>query len=182
MRTNARIAFTVSLAALTLTACGNDVSIKNATPEEVSKQVSKASTVNMKPGEWETTVETLEVEMPGMTGAMKDQMTKALMDTRQTMKTCISEEEAKKPPMDRLTQMQDCTYEKYELDGGDLDSTLVCKVQGSTMRMEIDGKLASETFDMENEMETTMPGGSQKIKTKARVTGRYLGPCPATAG
>ena len=122
------IAFT-PIAALALAACGSgDVSVTNASPEEVAAKVDAAGGARFNPGEWETTVETVSVDMPGLDGPMKDEITKMMLQRKQVGKNCVTPEQAKSPPAEVLAQSNGrCTYETFTMAGGKIDGTLVAE-------------------------------------------------------
>lgn len=175
------IAFT-PIAALTLAACGgSDVSVTNASPEEVAAKVDAAGGARFNPGEWETTVETVSVEIPGLEGAMKDEMTRMMLQRKQVGKNCITPEQAKSPPAEVLAQSKGrCTYETFTMTGGKIDGTMVCDAEGGKMTMKISGTFSDNSFAIDNDMETTMPGGARTMKIKARTSGKRIGECPGT--
>ncbi|MFL9841657.1 DUF3617 domain-containing protein [Sphingomonas sp. ST-64] len=176
-----RVTVMIPFAALALAACGGDeVSVTNASPNEVAKKVDEAGGARFNPGEWETTVETISVDIPGLTGPMKDQMTQTMLNKKQVGKTCVTPEEAKSPPAKVLANGQGrCTYEKFTMAGGEIDGTLSCDAEGGKMTMRITGSFTGDSFAIENDMQATMPGSARLMKIKAKTSGKRLGECPA---
>ncbi|MCR5872552.1 MULTISPECIES: DUF3617 domain-containing protein [unclassified Sphingomonas] len=170
------------IAALALTACGgSDVAVTNASPEEVAAKVDAAGGARFNPGEWETTVETVSIDIPGLAGPMKDEMTKMMLQKQQVTKNCVTPEQAKSPPAEVLAQSKGrCTYEKFTMAGGKIDGTMVCDADGGKMTMKISGTFSDTAFAIDNDMETTMPGGAQTMKIKAKTSGKRVGECPGT--
>ncbi len=84
--------------------------------------------VKLQPGKWQTVVKILSIDAPGlpaqMAGPMKQQMSAM---GAQTVETCVTPEMAAKPPENMFGGAQNCTYEKFEMTGGKIDATLVCK-------------------------------------------------------
>src|ERR1044072_8088929 len=173
----------VPLACLALAACNqSSVSLTDASPEEVAK-AAKASgaTVQMQPGQWETKVEVLSMDMPDMKGMppqLAAQLREQLMKPR-TVTSCMSEEDAKQGPSKAFTGDSKCKFEKYEMSGGTIAATMVCPGPQGDMRMQMNGNFAAETFTVEQAMDMTGPTGA--MHTKARVTGKRIGDCPAGA-
>ena len=176
-----RIIAITPLAALALAACGgDDVSVTNASPEEVAKKVDEAGGARFNPGEWETTVETVSVDIPGLAPQMKEQMIQLMLNKKQVGRNCVAPEQAKSPPAEVLANSQGrCTYEKFTMAGGKIDGTLLCDAEGGKMTMRMTGSFTRDSFEIENDMETTMPGGAQVMKIKAKTSGKRLGDCPA---
>ena len=168
-----------------LAACNSKTSVQaeNASVAEVAAATKDA--VKLEPGKWETTVKILSIEGPGITpataGAMKQQTQKA--------ETCLTPEQAAKPPQDMLGAAKNCMYEKYEMGGGTMSGTLVCKgmpgMPAGEMRTSMSGKFASTSYELTSETTVNMPGGptgNGKMTSKSQVTGKRLGACDATAG
>lgn len=179
---------TVILAALTLAACGGgDVSLTNASPEEVAKKVDAAGGVRFNPGKWETTMQTVSVDIPGLEGPMKQQMTDMMLKKVQTSTACITEDQAKSPPAEVLARTQGrCKYENFKMDGGKIDGTLVCPAQGDgqgmgaggAMKMRIAGTFDGDSFAIDNDMQATSPNGPA-MTIKAKTSGKRIGDCSA---
>ena len=170
----------IPFAALALTACGGgDVALKNASVEEVAKKVEEAGGTRFRPGKWETTVQTVSVDIPGMPAEMKKQMTDAMLSKTQTSTSCITEEQAKNPPAQVLAATQGkCKYDNFTMADGKIDGTLVCPAQGMAgeMKMRMAGTFDGESFATENEMNVTAPGG-QGMHIKAKTVGKRIGEC-----
>lgn len=170
--------------ALALTACGGDeVSLTNASPEQVAKKVDAAGGLRFKPGKWEMTVQTLAVDIPGLEGEMKRQMTETLLKKVQTSASCITEKQAKSPPAEVIARSQGrCRYDAFEMDGGRIDGTLVCPARGDgpmgggALKMRIAGSFDAEHFEIENDMETTAPNGPT-MRIRAKTSGKRIGNC-----
>ncbi|MBX3595745.1 DUF3617 domain-containing protein [Sphingomonas sp.] len=173
----------VTTAALALAACGgSEVSITNASPEEVAKKVDEAGGAGFKPGEWETTVETVSVDIPGLDGPMEEQMRQIMLKKKQVGRHCVTPEQAKSPSAEVLANSQGrCTYETFRMAGGKIDGTLVCASQemGGKMTMRMSGSFTGTSFAIDNAMESPAPNGGPAMKITARTTGKRIGDCPA---
>lgn len=172
----------IPFAALLLASCGgSEVSLTNASPEEVAEQVDAAGGVRFRPGKWEMTVQTLSVDIPGLQGEMKKQMTDMMLKKVQTSTSCITPKQAKSPPAEVIARSQGrCRYENFQIDGGRIDGTLVCPAQGmgGAMKMRVAGTFDAETFAIDNDMEATAPNGPA-MTIKARSSGKRIGDCTA---
>ncbi|ODP36693.1 DUF3617 domain-containing protein [Sphingomonas turrisvirgatae] len=167
---------------IALAACGgNDVSLTNASPQEVASKVDAAGGLRFKPGKWEITVQTLAVDIPGLDPATKKQMSDTMLKKSQTTASCITSEQAKSPPAEVIARSQGrCKYEKFEIDGGSIDGTLVCPAQGAggPMKMRVAGTFDETSFMIDNDMESAAPNGPA-IKIKAKSSGKRIGDCTA---
>ncbi len=177
-----RHAILMPLTALALAACGgNEVSMTNASPEEVAKKVDAAGGARFRPGKWEMTVQTLSVDIPGLEGAMKQQMTEMMLKKVQTHTSCITKKQAESPPAEVIARSQGrCKYENFQMDGGRIEGTLVCPAQGmgGAMKMRVAGTFDDESFAIDNDMEATAPNGPA-MKIKAKSSGKRIGDCTA---
>lgn len=174
----------VPLAALALAACNqSSVSLTNASPEEVAR-AAKASgtTVSMRPGEWESKIEMLSMDMPGakdMPPQFAERLRTELMKPR-VVKSCMTAEDVKERQSKIFTGGDSkCKFEKYEMTGGTIDAVMVCPGAQGEVRMQMTGSFASDSFTVNQAMDMTGPTGA--THTKARVTGKRIGDCPAGA-
>lgn len=165
----------VATAAIALTACNQGVSLTNATPEEAAKAMKEEGITGLTPGEWETRVEVLEAEMPGMPKGAADQITKANSEMK-THSYCITPEEASKPGGGFLTgdSKDKCTIEKLEMSGGRIEQVVSCGDAGGkpSMRMSTSGTYTATS--MQGTAEMDMAGF---MKMKVRLNSRRVGEC-----
>lgn len=179
-----RIVTLIPFAALALTACGGgEVSLTNASPEDVAKKVDAAGGLRFKPGKWEMTVQTVSVDIPGLDPATKQQMTDMMVKKVQTTTSCITKTQAKSPPAEVIARSQGrCKYENFQMDGGRIDGTLVCPAQGQqgalggAMKMRVAGTFDENSFAIDNDMEASAPNGPA-MKIKAKSSGKRIGDC-----
>lgn len=169
-----------------LAACNSKSSVhaENASVEEVTAATKDA--VKLEPGKWETTATILSLEGPGIPAATAAAMKQQMKATK--VETCLTPEQAAQPPQDMMGAAKNCTYEKFEMSGGKVSGTLVCKnapgMAAGEMRASMSGKFASDKYDVVSEATTNMPhmsggpaGGEVTIKTQ--VTGERIGACDA---
>lgn len=171
----------VPLACLALAACNQpSVSLTNASPEEVAK-AAKASgtTIQMRPGQWETRIEIQSMDMPGikdMPPQFAERMRAELMKPR-TVKSCMTEEDARRGPSKAFAGDSKCKFEKYDMTSGTIDAVMVCPGAQGEVRMHMTGSFAAETFTVDQAMDMTGPTGA--MHSKAHVSGKRIGDCPA---
>lgn len=175
------LSFAALAPAILLAACGGaEVSVKNASAEEVAKKVAEAGGTGFRPGRWETTVQTLSVDLPGLPPEMKKQMTEAMLKKTETSTSCITEEQAKNPPAQVLAATNGkCKYDNFVMADGKIDGTLVCPMEdagGGEMKMRMTGTFDGESFVSENEINATTPAGPG-MHVKVRTTGKHIGQC-----
>lgn len=183
-------------AALALAACSGgqstnesaaatgEVSLTNATPAEVAAQAQAAGTATkLDPGQWEIKVETVSVDAPGIpAGPARDQMTAAMKKASSTVSNCITKEQAEKPSGELFTggAQNQCTYEKFSMAGGKIDSSMTCAGQGGAGKTNVTmkGDIKPTEFNIDSNVKTEAPGmGAISIVTK--TSGRRTGECKA---
>lgn len=173
----------VPLACFALAACNSSsVSLTNATPEQVAKAAKDSgAAVQLRPGQWETTVQVLSMDMPEMKGMPPQfgERLKAQLMQPHVTKSCMTEEDAKKGPSRALAPDSKCKFEKYEMSGGTIDAVMVCPGGQGDMKLQMHGTFAGDTMSVEQTMDMTGPTGA--MHSKARVTGKRIGDCPAAA-
>jgi hypothetical protein len=179
---------TIVLPAMAMLAACNSkptVHAENASVADVAAATKDA--VKLEPGKWETRVAILSIEAPGLppqaAAAMKQQA------QAQKVETCLTPEQAAKPPQDMLGMAKNCTYKKFEMSGGKMSGSLVCKnmsgMPTGEMRASMSGKFASTSYDVTSEATMDMPAtpgapaAGGKVTTKTQVSGKRLGACDA---
>jgi len=182
---------TIFLPAIAMLAACNSkptVEAENASVAEVAAATKDA--MKLEAGKWETTAAILSIDGPGLPAGAADAM-KQQMKT-QTVQTCLTPEQAEKPPQDMLGVAKNCTYEKFRMAGGSMNGTLVCKgvpgMPNGEMRTEMSGKFASTSYDITVDSTVNMPAmpggpaGGGKVTTKTQVSGKRLGACDTKGG
>lgn len=143
--------------------------------EEIAAEARDA--VRPDPGQYRSTTQLVDVEMPGAPPEMVDMM-RANMSNR-TSEFCLTEEEVNEgfEAMAKRSQDGDCTFSKFDVDGGDIDAEMSCSMpQGSDMRMTMQGTGTPTSSDMTMTMEGELPGmGNAKMTMK--VTNERIGDC-----
>ena len=175
------------LCPLALAACGGSepaVKAENASIDEVAKATQNA--VKMQPGQWQTQIKFVSVDVPGMPKAQADMMGQQMAKMSETTaETCVTPEMVNKPPSEMFGGQAGggCTYDKFELAGGKLDSVMSCKPQaGGEMKATTSGTIDSTSYEPASD--TTMPGmpgmpGGGKMTMKTQIIGKRIGDCTA---
>jgi hypothetical protein len=183
-----RLEQTAGLAVLlALAACGGakkDEAAKTDTgsPAATAPAAGAASGTlgKINPGEWEMTVESAGVPDPRMPAAVAEAMKKGMTVTN---RTCVTKEEASKPPADMMAGQghKDCTYTEYQASGGNLHSAIACGAQsGTKSTITTDGKFGGDTLDLRSKVETGGPGPTMTITS--HISGHRIGDCSKAAG
>ncbi|MBU0670369.1 MAG: DUF3617 domain-containing protein [Alphaproteobacteria bacterium] len=139
-------------------------------------------TIPPQPGQYRAVMEVLEVDMPGAPEGAGDAL-RRMMDG-QAREYCLTQEDVDKgyEEMARQSQGGDCTFERFDVDGGAIDALMVCAgEQSNAMRMAMTGSATPTSSVMTMTMTGDMTGmGESTLRMKA--THERVGDCPAPAG
>ncbi|MEM8918043.1 MAG: DUF3617 domain-containing protein [Pseudomonadota bacterium] len=149
------------------------------TNEEVAAEMNE---VSLEAGEWENTVEIVDVEIEGMSDGMSAGMVERMKGQKTVSKSCITEEMAKDPGAEFFAAQKevDCEVKKFTMSGGAIDSEMSCKNMNNgagEMNMAMSGDYGSSSYDMVLKMDGD--AGPMKMKISARNIGKRVGDCPA---
>ncbi|HST36499.1 MAG TPA: DUF3617 domain-containing protein [Allosphingosinicella sp.] len=129
-------------------------------------------TVELRPGQWETTVEILRMDIPNMQGVPIPKQGPV------TVRSCLTPEQARRPNGGFMTGARDqngCNYENFSMAGGHVQGTVICNRQGTAIRSTVNGTFSAEAYRMETEASVRTNG--MTVNTANRITGRRIGDC-----
>ena len=165
--------FSLVALSLCLAACGSDADVdtsanENLSAEEVAQR-TRDSGIKPEPGQYRVNMEVLEVDVPGAPAGMVDMMRGAMGG--QTHEYCLTQDEVDKgfENIARQSQDGDCTFDKWDVDGGDFDGQMTCNAPGEgKMTMAMTGKGTATRSEVNMTMQGSMGGmGESTIKMKA---------------
>lgn len=172
----------VSCLVIALAACGGSDApdeADNAEAISMEEAADRARSSQMKPspGQYEATIEVLEVDIPGAPDGAAEMM-RGMMGGRKH-KYCLTQDEVENgfEQMARKSQDGDCQFERFDVSGGTFDGRMTCKVKGQgamTMTMHGEGTPTSSTMDMT--MQGDM-GGMGQSTIRMRSTHERIGDC-----
>ncbi|WP_162806543.1 DUF3617 domain-containing protein [Sphingosinicella terrae] len=155
-------AFFVPMTALALVACGG------------TGGAGSAGGGTFEAGQWEMTTEMIRVNAPNL-----PQGTQMPLPPPQTVRHCMTEQEASRPGADLLSGGQSgCSSTNMQFADGRISGTVQCSQQGANMEMTLSGEFTPTTMQMNQQIRTQQAGMS--IEMEARTTGRRIGDCPST--
>lgn len=178
MRSTSLVLATLSLS---LAACGGDAAgdnepSENLSVEEVAER-TRDNGIKPEPGQYRVSMEVLEVKIPGAPDGAADMM-RGMMGG-QTHQYCLTQEDVENGFEDMVKQSQegDCTFDKWDIDGGDFDGKMTCNVPGQgSMTMTMAGKGTPTRSEVDMTMQGNMGGmGESTIRMKA--THERIGDC-----
>lgn len=168
------------VAALALSACGDSAesgsSGETISVEDVADRARSAP--QPEPGQYRVSMEVLEVDIPGAPPQAADMMRS--MIGGQTHEYCLKPEDVEKGYQEMVRQSQegsDCSFEKFDVSGGDIDARMTCSAAGQgAMTMAMTGSATPTRSEMDMTMSGNMAGmGDSTIRMKA--THERIGDC-----
>jgi hypothetical protein len=121
------------------------------------------------PGEYRATITFQSIDMPGAPPQMADMMSRMMSNT---VTYCLTEaeiEEGFKAITDRSTQEgQECSYERFNHTGGEIDAVMICNADGRDIRMEMTGTggASASDFTMKMSGDFGMGDGSMTLRAQ----------------
>ncbi|HUD28632.1 MAG TPA: DUF3617 domain-containing protein [Novosphingobium sp.] len=171
--------------ALALAGCGSKDEAGDGAPkstEQVKQEAAKL--VRPEPGEYRQVVEITRMEVPGMPAEAAEQM-KSAMKATQEGTFCLTKADADRGFKDMFNDVgkgNQCTYSRFDVDGGTLDAQMECQSQQqgkATMKM--NGTVSEQGSDITVAMDTTGgPPPMGTMKMTMHMTTTRLGDCKGT--
>lgn len=147
--------------------------------EEVAERAREA--IRPEPGLYRSTVELLQVDIPGAPEGVTEMMKGAMSGSNTTSEYCLTQEEVDRgfEEMVRNSQAGDCSFERFDAEGGKIDAVMTCETpDGNTARMTMQGTGGPTSSEMMMTMESDIPGmGTANMRLKA--THERIGECAA---
>lgn len=189
------VLLTASLA--TLAACGGGNGADKNGDGKITKEemAAEAGNVQIEAGEWEITNEITSVDMdeakiPAEARGAADAMTKAMVGKPQVSRTCVTEEQAKKPGADffQTGDNGDCKYKEFVMSGGTLKLAMTCTGPAEpgmkdrpSADIKMNGKYTANSYDLTATFSSELPQMGT-MAFNAKTTGKRIGECPAPKG
>ncbi|MDQ3143982.1 MAG: DUF3617 domain-containing protein, partial [Pseudomonadota bacterium] len=157
-------------------ACGRDEADKNNAKAPDVPRAAAASGVKFSPGRWESKVNFVSMDAPGMPAGVAQAMQGALGE-EQRFATCLTPAQADKPAADFFAQdAKGCTYDHFNMGGGKIDAEMKCVRDGRTVAMAMNGAYDRDSYDMA--MDTRIDsGGAGPVTMKMRIASSRVGEC-----
>jgi hypothetical protein len=169
--------------ALLLAACDSkpEVSMENATPEQVAAEMKKSGVAEdlRKPGQWSTTMTVAQIEAPGMPPEALKQM-QTMMGNGQTTERCVTAEELKQVDSFIGQNNANCVFDHYRVSGGKIDGKATCTQGAVKQLMTMNGDFNESSSDMTIRSETNGGPPGQNMTVTMNIKSKRLGECQAS--
>lgn len=167
---------------LALTGCGSKQPGAPKSTEEVKQEAAKLETPE--PGEYKQSIEITRLDVPGMPKENAEQM-KAMMKANQQTTICLTKADADKGFRDMFKGIGkggQCSYTKFDVDGGHLDAQLDCKSpQQGNARMTLTGTVRKDGSDVVMNVDASgAPAPMSAMKMTMHMKTTRLGDCKAS--
>jgi hypothetical protein len=143
---------------------GEEISL-NEVQEKISEQRIKP-----KAGQYRSTAELVSIDIPGAPPEIASMMGEAMKG--QTSEYCLTQEDVDKgfEEMAKETQEGDCSFQKFDMDGGDIDAVMSCTAPGDAqMKVAMKGKGTETSMDMTMTLSGKIPqAGEMSMVMKSR--------------
>jgi hypothetical protein len=166
----------MKLNSLAIAAAGLGLAAAITLPDALFAQVDPPE---MRPetGKYSADITVQEVDIPGAPPQMAGMMTR-MMSRKTTY--CLTEQDVEEGyrAITRRSQGEggeDCAYDRFSMEDGELDAQMTCRVDGRTMTMNMEGTGTPTSSDITMTMKGDMGVGPGSIRM--RVLHRRLGPC-----
>lgn len=169
--------------AAALAACGSgteDAAGGDAlSSEEVAERAEEA--IRLEPGQYRSTADLVSIDIPGAPPEVVEMMKRSMSAESSVTEYCLTPEDVEKgyEEMARNSAEGDCSFSRFDVDGGDIDAEMVCQggPQGAEARMTLTGSGTSTSSDMTMTMRMDAAGMGDGTMT-VRVRHERIGDCP----
>ena len=173
-------------AAILLAACNGNGETDADGDGKISADELAAETADLvqpRPGQYRTTAEIVEFDVPGMADEQKQMMrTMMAQGAAQASLSCLTPEDAEKNGARQMVEKLaegDCEIKSFNVAGGTVDAEMQCAGGGGpagTVKMQ--GVMEAEKSTMTMEFDQSL-GGATQAHIKMRMNSERIGDCPA---
>jgi hypothetical protein len=172
-------------ALLGLAACQREpeVSVENASVEEVAGEVAQATgdeANRIRPGRWASTMTIEELSAPGLPAEIGERM-KSTMGEGQSHESCLTEEQSKRPREEFFAgRNHQCRYDHFRMGGGKIDARMRCGQGEVSQLMDMSGTYSPTDYRLRMTTRTEGAGPAGGMTMRMRVDARRVGECTKT--
>ncbi|MXO64980.1 DUF3617 domain-containing protein [Altericroceibacterium endophyticum] len=170
-------------AALMLAACSSEPEEGDGpvSQEDVARQAENL--IHPAPGEYKTSMEMMDFEIPGMPDAQAKQL-QSVFEEASGMKNsfCLTPEEADKGFEGFLEEIAegDCTFNSFNASDDKISADMTCNdVQGTSGNVKFDGTMREDGSTLVMELRQKVPGmpDESQVFMKMKMESERLGDC-----
>lgn len=176
------IVLAAAVSGLSLASCGGAEETADApgglSRDEVANRAEDI--VRLEPGQYRSTAELVSIDIPGAPAQVLEMMKQSMGGRGTTSEYCLTPEEAAKgyEEMAKNSAEGDCSFQRFDVDGRDIDAEMTCKSPGGEdARMRLAGTGTSTSSDMTMTMEMTIPEMGKGTMVM-RAKHERIGDCP----
>lgn len=181
-----RYAIILAAPALMLSACGDKDATGPQSKADITAEAAEATEI--RPGQYEGSVEFTRFEIPGLAEAATTQV-RSQMEQAMAVKQnyCVTAADAAEGRQGRLRQLinanGNCRLENFTVTGENVTGRMICNsADGATATMNFTGTMGAESSTMAIATEMGNPAvPGAKANIDMRVTSRRTGDCAAGA-
>lgn len=164
---------------LLLAGCGDNAADEATTLAEAAEDMADGP--QPQPGQYTTSTEILEFSVPGLSEDMQAMMRSAMAEGAQTGSSyCLTEADAATSREDMIRSMTEsnCTVERFDMAGGDIDAALSCPAGegGMTGDVTMTGTMSETGANMEVAFSSQVPEMGQ-ANIRMRIVSERVGDC-----
>lgn len=170
--------------ALMLAGCGGsnadaDGDGKISVEEAAAEVERQGGAMKPKPGLYKGTTQLVSLEMPGSPPEVKQMLEGMMGKEPQEMEFCLTKEEADKgfQRMAEASQGDECSFDKFNISGGDIDAVMNCEAPGQgKAKITLTGKGTETSSEMTMVMDAKGPDG-KTMKMTMKTSQERVGDC-----
>jgi Protein of unknown function (DUF3617) len=160
---------------LALAGCGSDTKAEGEAGGDSAPTAAASDAMQVQPGEWEVTSETVNIDSPNMPPQVAEAMKKSI-GQKTTSRQCITPEEAAGGDFVSPDPEAQCTKQGFSFAGGRIQGTMSCTGEDGKATVTLNGRHSGTSYDMSARITSENQAGSMTMET--RNTGRRIGECP----
>ena len=162
---------------LALAGCGgSDTKADGGAGNDSAPTAAASGAMQVEPGEWEVTSETVNIDSPSMPPEVAAAMKKSI-GQKTTSRKCITAEEAAGGDFVSPDPEAQCTKQGFSFAAGRIQGTMSCTGEDGKATVTLNGSHSGTSYDMNARITSENQAGKMTMET--RNTGRRLGECPA---
>ncbi len=135
------------------------------------------SAAAIEPGNWSSTMRTVDIDLPGeMPAQVSDMIRTQMMQNARSSTSCVTQEDIDNAPEQMFDQTEgQCEYSRFEMADGVLDAEAQCATEQGTMNMTMTGSYTDTTYSMVSNVQMQSPMGAMNMT--AEIEGERIGEC-----